>query len=371
MDYNLTERQEMLKRVARGFFAKELPKSLVEELADDPRGYTQDLWKKMASLGWMGLTIPEEYGGSGGDYLDLTALLEEAGRACLPGPFFSTAVLGALAITEAGTEEQKQDLLPRIAQGDAIVALALTEPHSVNTPDCFKVAAKPKGQNYVITGKKLIVADAHVADYLICAARTGDGITLVLVSGKAQGLECELLPTISGDKQCEVNFNEVEAKSGDVLGEVNRGWDHMEQVLPKAAIATCAQMLGGAQRVLEMTVDYAKERVQFGKPIGAQQAVQHHCANMLTDVEGMRYSTYKAAWLLNEGLPCRKEVSVAKAWANEAFYRVAALGHQCHGAIAFQRDHSMYLYTQRASNWSFYFGDTAYHERVVATEIGL
>jgi alkylation response protein AidB-like acyl-CoA dehydrogenase len=371
MDYNLTEEQEMLKKVARDFFINELPKSLIDQMAEDTEGYTPELWGKIADLGWMGLIVPEEYGGSAGGFLDMTVLLEETGRACLPGPFFSTVVLGTLTLLEAGSVEQKQGFLPRIARGETIITLALTEPNAVNSPDFFEVEAKDGVDGYSIYGTKLFVPDAHVADYLICVAKTEGGLTLFLVDTKSQGLTRTLLPTVSGNKQCEVNFDGVKVVRGDILGEVNRGWEYMEKVLPKVTIAKCAEMVGGAQRVLEMSVAYAKERVQFGKPIGAQQAVQHHCANMLIDVEGMRYSTYKAAWLLNEGLPSTKEVAVAKAWANEAYLRVSALGHQVHGAIAFQQDHEMHLYSKRANLAESSFGETSYHEEVVARELGL
>ena len=191
MDYSVTERQEMLRRVARDFFTKELPKSLVEELVDDPQGYKPDLWKKMADLGWMGLIVPEDYCGFGGNYLDLVILLEEAGRACLPGPFFSTAVTGALTIIEAGSEHQKQELLPRIASGDAIVTVALSEPDSVYTTDHYKVEARPDNKGYIISGTKLFVPDAHIADHIICVARTGKDITLFLLA--TQKLEIESL----------------------------------------------------------------------------------------------------------------------------------------------------------------------------------
>jgi len=361
----------MLRGVARDFFAKELPKSLIEEMADDPKGHNQELWGKIAELGWMGLIIPEQYGGFGGCFLDLITLLEETGRACLQGPFFSTAVLGALTIIEAGNEQQKQELLPGIAGGDTIITLALAEPDAAVSPGSFKVTAKPTNDEYVINGTKLFVPYAHIADNIICAARTGGGTTLFLTDAGARGLNCELLPTLSGDKQCEVNFDKVRAKQSDILGVADRGWECLEKVLPKAAIAVCAQMLGGAQRVLEMTVDYAKERVQFGKPIGAQQAVQHHCANMAIDVNACRYITYQAAWMLSEGLSCMKEVALAKAWVNEAYQRVTTLGHQVHGAIAWQKDHSMHLYIKQAMLGKISFGDTSYYEDVIAREIGL
>jgi alkylation response protein AidB-like acyl-CoA dehydrogenase len=371
MNFNLTEEQEMLRKAARDFFNKELPKSLVKEMAKDTRGYTPELWNKMAGLGWMGLIIPEKYGGSGVSFLDLTVLLEEMGRACLPGPFFSTAVLGVLALLEAGSEEQKQRLLPKVASGKLLLSLAFSEPDAINSPDLLKVKAKAIGDKYSISGTKLFVSDAHVADYLICVAKTEGGVTLFLVDTKSSGLSITLLPTVAGDKQCEVKFKGVEVGKGDILGKVGQGSKYMEKVLAKAAVARCAEMTGGAQQVLEMTVNYAKERVQFGSRIGVFQAVQHHCANMVTDVEGIRFITNQAAWMLSEGMPCTKEVSMAKAWVSEAYRRVTALGHQVHGAIAFQQDHDMHLYTKQAGLGRFTFGDVSYHEEVVARELGL
>ena len=371
MDFNFTEEQEMLRKAARDFFTKELPKSLVKEMAEDTRGYPPELWKKMAGLGWMGLIIPEKYGGSGVSFLDLTVLLEEMGRACLPGPYFSTAVLGVMTLLEAGSEEHKQKLLPKVASGELLLSLALSEPDAVNSPDFFKVKAKAVGDKYSISGTKLFVSDAHVADYLVCVAKAKGGVSLFLVDTKSAGLSITPLPTMAGDKQCEVNFKGVKVGKGDVMGEADQGWKYVEKVLAKAAVARCAEMTGGAQQVLDMTVDYAKTRVQFGSPIGAFQAVQHHCANMVTDVEGIRFITYQAAWMLSEDMPCTKEVSMAKAWVSEAYRRVISLGHQVHGAIAFQQDHDMHLYTKRASLGAYSLGDVSYHEEVVARELGL
>jgi len=371
MDYKLSEEQEMLKKGARDFFSKELPKSLVKEMAKDTKGYTPELWRKMADLGWMGLIVPEKYGGSGGSFLDFTALLEEMGRACLPGPFFSTVVLGTLTLLEAGSEKQKEQLLPKVAKGEILLTLALAEPNAVNSPKFFEVEAKAAGDEYSITGTKLFVPDAHVANYLICVAKTEGGITLFLVDTKSAGLRCTPLPTIAGDKQCEVKFDKVKVAKENVVGKVNRGWEYMEKVLAKATVAQCAEMLGGAQQVLEMTLDYAKQRVQFEKPIGSFQAVQHHCADMAIDVNGIRFMTYQAAWMLSQGMPCTKEVAMTKAWVNGAYQRITLLGHQVHGAIAFQQDHDMHLYIKQANLGEVTFGDTAYQEEVVARELGL
>jgi len=371
MDFSLSEQQEMLRKTARDFFINELPKSAVKEMAKDARGYSLELWHKMAELGWMGLVLPEKYGGSGGSFLDLAILLEEMGRACLPGPFFSTVVLGASAIMEAGSEEQKERLLPKLARGELILTLAVAESHVLSRPDFFEVKAKNVGEDYIISGTKLFVPDAHVADYVICAAKTGRGSTLFLVDAKSPGLSWTVLPAMSGERQCEVKFNQVKVSKADILGKVNRGKEYIDKVLTKAAAAKCAEMLGGAEQVMEMTVAYAKERVQSGRAIGAFQAIQHHCANMLNDLDACRCVTHRAAWMVSEGMPCAREVSLAKAWVNEAYHRMTLLGHEIHGAIAFQHDHDMHLYFKQAKLGEIAFGDTAYHEEIIAREMGL
>jgi alkylation response protein AidB-like acyl-CoA dehydrogenase len=216
-----------------------------------------------------------------------------------------------------------------------------------------------------------------VADYLICVARTGRGkkpeagITLFLVDARSPGISCTLLKTIAGDKQCEVVLDKVVVPERNILGRVGQGWKHIERVLQQATALKCAEMLGGAQQVLEMTVAYAKERVQFGRPIGSFQAIQHHCANMATDVDGCRFITYLACWKLSEGMPAAKEVSMAKAWVSDAFRRVTALGHQVHGGVGFIEDHDMPLYFKRAKAWELMFGDADFHRELVAQHIGL
>jgi len=371
MDFSLSEQQEMLRKTARDFFINELPKSSVKEMAKDARGYSLELWHKMAELGWMGLVLPEKYGGSEGSFLDLAILLEEMGRACLPGPLFSTVVLGASAIMEAGSEEQKERLLPKLARGELIFTLAVAESHVLSRPDFFEVKARNMAGDYIISGTKLFVPDAHVADYVICAAKTGRGPTLFLVDAKSPGLSWTVLPAMSGERQCEVKFNQVKVSKADILGKVNRGKEYIDKVLTRAAAAKCAEMLGGAEQVMEMTVAYAKERVQSGRAIGAFQAIQHHCANMLNDLDACRCVTHRAAWMVSEGMPCAREVSLAKAWVNEAYHRMTLLGHEIHGAIAFQHDHDMHLYFKQAKLGEIAFGDTAQHEEIIAREMGL
>jgi len=377
MDLGFSEEQEMLRTSARDFLTAECPTDLVKEMADDEVGYKPEMWAKMAELGWMGLAFPEEYDGMGMTFLDLAVLLEEMGRACLPGPFFPTVVLAGFTILEAGSEQQKKDLLSKIASGEAIATLAITEPSASYDASAITVKAVADGDGYVISGTKLFVENAHIADYIIVVARTKeggapeDGITLFVVDGKAPGITTTLLRTISGSKQCEVSFDNVKLPGASVLGEVDKGWPVVDNVLEKAAAAKCAEMVGGAQATLDMSVAYAKERIQFGRPIGSFQAIQHHCANMLTDVDGSRFITYQAAWKLSEGLPATMEVSMAKAWTNDAYRRVTQLGHQIHGGIGFCMDHDMPLYFKAAKTAESLFGTSDWHREKVAQELGL
>lgn len=377
MDLGFDESQQMLKTSARDFLEQECPTSLVRAMEEDERGYTPELWSKIAELGWLGLTVPEQYGGLGMSYFDLVLILEEMGRAMLPGPFFSTVVLGAMTLIEAGTDEQKQEYLPKVANGEAILTMALTEPTATYEPSGVQTTAKADGSDYVINGTKLFVPDAQVADAMIVVARTSEsgdasqGITLFLVDANNPGITITPLKTISGDKQAEVEFKNVRIPASAVIGQVDQGWDTVSRILDLAAIGKCAEMLGGADRVLEMTTDYVKERVQFGRPIGSFQAVQHHCANMATDVEGCRYVAYQAAWRISERLPAVREVAIAKAWVSDAYRRVCSLGHQSHGAIGFTKEYDLQLYTRRAKVAEVAYGDTDFHREQVAVGLGL
>ncbi len=375
MDFALSEMQEMLKTTARDFLEKECPKSYVKEMEKDERGYSPELWKKIAELGWLGLVFPEKYGGSGGSFLDLVVLLEEMGRACFPGPFFSTVISGLL-ILDVGSEEQKEKLLPKLISGDLKIALALTEPSNSYEPSAIKLKAVRVDDSFILDGTKLFVSDAHIADYLICVARTKeaageDGISLFLVDSKAPGVSTTLLKTIGGDKQCEVVFKEVKVSKNELLGEVDKGWPAIEKTIQRAAIGKCAEMVGGGQQVIEMVVNYAKERHQFGRPIGSFQAIQFYCANILTDVDISRYLTYEAAWKLSEGMPCTMEVAVAKAGVGDAYHRVVALGHQVLGGVGYTEDHDMHLYFNRAKAGELLFGNADFYREKIAEELGL
>ncbi len=377
MDLSFSEEQEMLWKSARDFLANKCPKTLVRQMEEDEKGYVPELWKEMADLGWIGLPFPEKYGGGGFTFLDLVILLEEMGRACLPGPFLSTVVLGGLPVAKWGTEQQKQNILPKICKGEAILTLALTEPSARYEAISVQVKAKPEGDHYVISGTKLFVHDAHIANYVIIAARTADsanpedGITLFIVDGKSPGITTYLLRTIAGDKQCELTLNKVKVPKANILGQPNQGWGIVKEVMQWAALAKAAEMMGGAQQVLEMTVQYAKDRVQFDRPIGSFQVIQHYLADMSIDVDSSRVSLHKAAWMLSEGISCTKEISVIKGWLSEAYRRVTAQAHQIHGAIGFTKDHDLELYFRRAKAAELFFGDADFHREMVAQQLGM
>ena len=376
MDLTLSEEQEMLKKMARDFLTDKFPKTVVKELEESKLGYSPELWREMTELGWMGLVFPEEYGGGGMSFLDLAVLLEEMGRACFPGPFFSTVVLGGLPILNAGSEAQKQAYLPKIASGEIILTLALTEA-SAKYDASITVKATADKDEYIINGTKLFVPDAHIADYLLCVARTDekakgeDGITIFIVDAKSPGISYTLLKSIANDKLCEVVFDQVRVPKENILGQLDQGWSEVQKIIERAAVAKCCEMVGGIQQVLDMTVDYAKERKQFDHPIGSFQVIQHYCANMATDVEGSRFVTYQAAWMISEGLPCIKEVAIAKAWVSEACGRVMAPAHQIHGAIGVTMDYDLQFYTKRTKAAEVTFGDADVYREIVAQEMGL
>lgn len=375
MNLAFTEQQEILRKSARDFLAKECPTSFVREMARDKTGYTTELWRKMAEMGWTGLVFPEQYGGADGDFLDLVVLLEEMGRACLPGPFFSTVVLGGLLILAADSEEQKQQFLPRIAQGELTLALALTEPSGGYDASAMATSAVRDSDSYVVNGTKLFVNDAHTADYIVCAAvmdngtASEDGIALFLIDPKIPGVECTVLETLAFDRQCEVVFKDVRVGEDRLLGRGKKAWHALERTLEQATVAKCADMVGSARVAFESAVSYAKERVQYGHPIGSFQAIQHHCANMAIDIDGSALILYEAAWRIDQGLPCTKLVSMAKSWVNEACQRVTLLGHQIYGGIGFCRDQDMHLYYRRVRGGGLTLGDTVFHRRIVAREL--
>ena len=298
------------------------------------------------------------------------------GRNLTPSPFFNTVVLCGMPILEFGSDAQKDAHLKKIANGDEIWVYAQTEPSATWEASGVELTAAKDGDEYTLNGTKLFISYGGAADQLLVVARTKegkgeDGITLFLVDAKSPGISYEALKTIASDHQVEIAFENVKVSAANVLGEENGGWAIVEKIAEWGAAGKCAEMVGGAQQVLEMSVEYAKQRVQFGRPIGSFQAIQHHCANMVTDVDGSRYIAYEAIWRVSEGMEASKEVSMAKAWVSDAYRRVCALGHQIHGGIGFTKEHDMQLYFRRAKAAELAFGDGDYHRELVAQHLGI
>ena len=374
MDFRFDEKQEMLKKTARGFFEKECPKSLVREAEAGELGYSKGLWSKMAELGWLGLGIPVEYGGSGGDFVDLVALYEEIGRGLVPGPHFVSAIVCAQIILGCGSETQKRALLPRIARGESVVTLAMYEFDTGDTASAIELRATRIKQGYLLEGTKLFVPYANLCDHLVCVGRTrvggGEGgITLFLVDAKSPGISLAPLLTLAGDKQSEVTFAQVRVSNGDILGPLHGGWLPLRQSLQKANVLQCAEMVGAAQKALEMAVDYAKQRVQFGRPIGAFQAIQHKCAEMVTNLEAARYLTYEAACSVRDGDTLTPQVAMAKVLASTACRRVTKEAHQIFAGAGLMAEHDLNFYYRRVKGIELNLGGVNHQVKEVAQQL--
>lgn len=374
MNFDFNEDQNIIKEAAQKFLSKECNSDFVRAMVDDEKGYTPELWQGMAELGWMGLLVPEEYDGFGGNFVDLMVLLGEMGYSALPGPFFSTVILGGLPLQEAGSDAQKGDILPGLASGERIMTLAWIEEDGLFTPEAVKLSAAPAGEDYVLSGTKLFVPDANVADTMICVARTGEGetdLSLFLVDAKSKGLSITPLITMAGDKQCEVTFEKVTVPKSSIIGELNQGWPILKKVQLMAAVAKCAEMMGGARKAFELVLPWTKERVQFDRPIGSFQAIQHHCANIFTYQDTLTFMTYKASWLIAAGKTFEKEASMCKAYVSDSYRKLVAISHQVLGGIAFMEEHDLGLYFKRAKAAELFFGDADVHREMVAQEMGL
>ncbi|HSF32408.1 MAG TPA: acyl-CoA dehydrogenase family protein [Candidatus Tectomicrobia bacterium] len=379
MEFSFSEQQNMLRTSARQFLERECPPDVVRRLSDDPQGFSPDLWRKMAELGWMGLVLPETYGGSGLSFVDLTILMEEMGRVLLPAPFFSSIALGALALLEAGSEEQRHQMLPPLARGEVKLCLALLEADGRYDPRGIALRASIRGNRAMLNGIKLFVVDAHLADYVICVARTRggrnpeSGISLFLLDMNSPGVVCTPLVSIDQTRRlCEVSFARVGLSLDAMLGGRDTAWPMLQGALDRATVALCAEMVGGAERAMEMCVDYGKTRIQFGRQVGGFQAVKHKIADMKVWVENAKSVVSYAAWAVDSNAPeAARAASMAKAYCSEMYSRVTADGVQVHGGIGFTWDHNMHLYFKRAKSSEVLLGDAAWHRERIAALIPL
>ena len=375
MDYKFTQDQEMIRQTARDFLAEQCPKEKVRHLREDVKAYDPAMWKGMVDLGWMGVVLPEEYGGIGGEFLDLLVIMEEMGRNILPSPFFPTVGLCSLPLLKYGNDRQKSEYLPKIAGVGQIWTLAINESEADWTASDIRLTASAAGNGYVLNGTKLFVPYAESAERLLVVARTAqhenpeEGVTVFIVDPKAPGIGMEAMPVTARDARCEITFRDVKVGREDILGEAGKGWDIVDYILTYAPVLRAAEMTGGAEAVLNITTKYAAERIQFDKPIGSFQAVQHRLVDMLTQVQGLRYLTYEAAWLISTGHPSKLTASMSKVKANNVYQRACNDSIYLHGAIGFTEELDIGLYHIRSKAFEYDAGGNDLHRERIVDEL--
>lgn len=367
MDFDLSKPQKLLKDSARAFLARECKTERVRALMETETAHDDTLWQAIAEQGWTGLSIPEEHGGLGLGLVEMAVVVEEMGRACLPGAFLSTLMASAL-IERAGNAEQRAKYLEAMAAGELKATVALLEADANWDADAVRLEATRDGGKFSVTGRKLFVPDAGVADIIICVARDGDSLALLPIEREAEGIAVKQMPSMDGTRKIyEVSFEGVTVAEVDALGADGDTGGALNGALQVATAVLCAEMVGGMQWTLDTTVEYAKTRQQFGRVIGSFQAVQHQCADMLLLIESARSAAYYAAWALTEGdSSASGAVSIAKAYCSDAYREVCNRGVQIHGGIGFTWEHDLQLYYKRSKSSETLFGDATYHRERIA-----
>ena len=371
IDFGFSKDQEMIRKSVRQFLDKEFPKDKVRAIKSDLRGYDPKVWQKMIELGFQGIAIPEQYGGMGGGYIELMIFMEELGRNLMPSPYFTTVALCALPIQRFGSEAQKQAILPAIANGQ-MWTLGLMEAKTDCEASSIELTAVGDGKGYRLSGRKLFVPFAKAAEKMLVVCRTGincpieESLTVFIVDTAAEGISMELIPTAARDQRYEVCFDNVQVRVENILGLLNHGHEILMNIMQEATVLKCAEMSGGAQAVLEMTRRYARARIQFGKPIGSLQAIQHKLANTFIYVEGLKNLVYEAAWYIHAGKPQIALVSMAKVKANTVYQQTCIDGITIHGAIGFTEEMDVGLYHLKTKAHEFDLGGSEYHrERII------
>ena len=368
------EEELMFKNAAREFLEAECPPSLARAIEQDERGYSVELWEKMASLGWFGISLPETYGGGGLPVTYLGLILEECGRAIAPVPFHSTST-AALAVAGHGSEEQKQSILPRAARGDLIMTWAVQEQNPRLRPDAIQCRGEVDGDSLVINGTKHFVDNFSAAELVVMAVRTGSpsdgdaGITLVIVPTNSAGITETRLTTLAKDSQSKLALDNVRVPLSNVIGEVNQGWAATSEMLDTGTALLCTQIIGAARKDAEMAIEYAKNRVAFGRPLAGFQSIQHLCADMIVWVDGAQLLTYEALWKLDSGLPYGVEVSQAKAFTNDKCQSTVRSSQQIHGGIGFMMEFDLHLWYRRVTAWTMRLGTSFEHRARVARSL--
>ena len=369
MDLAFTEEQQMLRDTVRGVCGQHAPIAVVRAMEDHPTGYAEGFWEKLGELGLLGLTLAERYGGASQSALEGAIVYEEFGRALAPSPHFVSSVLGAGALALGGSDAQKEEWLPKIASGEAILTPAWLEPKGGYGPGGVRLAAAADGGSYRLNGAKRHVLFAKAATRLLVLARTGEGasdVDLFLVDSTSPGVEMTQQLSMASDTQYRVTFTDVRVPQSARIGKAKSGWAIWNEVMHEGIIMLGAQAIGGAERALEMTVQYAKDREQFDKPLGAFQAIAHYLADAVTVVDGGRTLVHQAAWARSQGKPVDRLAPMAKLFACQAFRDVTAMALQVHGGIGFTVEYDIQLYFRRAKQLQLSWWDSRYLEELVA-----
>ena len=374
MDILPSEEEQMMKNVAREFLEAEISTAMVREMELDELGYPPALWKKMADLGWLGLALPEQYGGQGLPLTYMGLILVEAGRVLAPVPLHSTTV-AALTIASDGTEQQKQDILPAVSNGDMVLTWAAAERDPRLIPETMTLEATADGDGWVLNGTKMFVDNFIVAQRCLVAARTSpasdanQGISLFLVDPNGTGVSQAALLTLAKDKQSRVDFKDYRIEGAALVGKLNDGWPIIEAMPDRATALLCCQMVGAARKDADMAIEYAKNRVAFGRPIGSFQSVQHMLADMILHVDGGEMLTFEALWKMDQGLPASVEVSQAKSFCNEKCESVVRTSQVIHGGIGFMMEFDLHLWFRRVTSWTMRLGTTYDHRARISAAL--
>ncbi len=369
MNLDFDETQLMLRTQARDFISEKSPSTLVKEVVLTEQGYSPEVWSEMADLGWMSIPFAEEYGGAEMTFFEVLLILEEMGRGSLPGPYLSTMLCG-MVVSKFGSQVQKERYLPEIISGEKIFALAMTEPSAGLKPGDFNFkATKGLGSKYALTGTKLFCPDAHIADYFLVIARTSPattdddtvGISLFITPAKGPGVIVYPQDSIAFDNQSQIELVNQVVGEEDMVGNLDRGWSIVEQIISWGAIAKCAEMIGAMGIAFEMSLDYAKERVQYGKSIGTYQKQQHRLADMWIALEGCRNFFYEVGWQVGNGENDPLNISSAKAMISDLAEELADQATLLHGAIGLTWDYDLGLLFRRIRGAALMFGDRRYH----------
>ena len=371
MDVLLNEEEEMVKNAAREFLEGECPSTLVREMEVDDLGYPPELWRQMAQLGWLGMSLPESLGGQGLPLTYLGIIIEEMGRAIAPVPFHSTTV-AALTIAAEGTPEQQQSVIPKVCSGDSVLTWALTERDPRFIPETIQTQAMEQGDNFVINGTKMFVDNFGASEKCLVVCRTSpasdsnQGISLLLVDSSSAGITNIPLTTLAKDKQSQVIFENVSVPKANLIGQVDQGWPIAVAMIDRATLLLCAQMVGATRKDAEMAIEYAKNRAAFGRPIGSFQSIQHLCADMTLWVDGAQMLTYEALWKMDEGLPFAVEISQAKSFCNDKCEAVVRSSQVIHGGIGFMMEFDLHLWFRRVTSWTMRLGTSFEHRSKIA-----